>query len=183
MAAIPLLTICFPDYNDVRLYLSQLTRGGGGWNKSLFTGGFTKTVFVQISSDEVGYCRWGWWLQVLLEMSAHLVTKPCLQPFIRSELAPARSRSGRSGWTRHTDVSTRGCSFQIQTKSEMCFLLRSKGVGGRIWSLQSGGVGGGTGLSERALSFTLLQRIQPQWARAERGLWKFAAHTCSTEAF
>lgn len=56
------------------------------------------------------------------------------------------------------------CRYRIKVQQ---ISLRSKASGMSIWHLVSGGVEGGSGLSERALSFTVLEQIQPELAKTE----------------
>lgn len=90
------------------------------------------------------------------------------------------SCSEPSGSTRYTYVRV-AVLFRHSPKG----LFRSKAFGVEIWPLQPGGMGGGgrRGLAERALSFTLLQQMQPQFTQSEGGPWRFVTHKCSTETF
>lgn len=93
---------------------------------------------------------------------------------------PDLSCSELSGSIRYTYIRV-----AVLLRYSLKGLSRSKAFGVEIWPLQSGGlgVGGRSGLAERALSFTLFQQMQPQFPQPEGGPWRFVTHKCSTETF
>lgn len=107
---------------------------------------------------------------MLLKLSTHFIIKPCFQPVVAfSEFSFwnwAVQRRSAALATSQTHTCTGDDALQTQEKSEMHF-TKVKGFWNEYLTFGIRRCGGGSGLSERAQSFKVLEQIQPGLAKTE----------------